>query len=48
MLRESKQMNEDILGMFGVDPDPSVVTVWFGLGEVSGQEARGSSIEQRD
>ena len=35
MLRESKQINEDILGMFGVDPDPSVTTDRFGIKAVS-------------
>ena len=41
ILRESKQINEDILGMFGVDPDPSVTTAWFGFGAVSDAHARG-------
>ena len=46
--RESKRETDDDLEMFGDDTDPSVVTVRFGFGEVSGEQARGSSIEQRD
>ena len=44
MLRESKQINEDILGMFGVDPDPSVTTARAGFGEVSDTHARGGLV----
>ena len=33
--RESKRETDDDLEMFGDDPDPSVVTVRFGFGEVS-------------
>ena len=47
-LRGVQQRTEDIRGMFGDDPDPSVVTVRFGFGEVLDEQARGSSIVQRD
>ena len=40
MLRESKQINEDILGMFGDDPDPLVTTERVGVGTTF-ERARG-------
>ena len=38
--RASKQRTEDILWKFGDDPDPSVMTVQVGEGEVFGHFAR--------
>ena len=40
MLRESKQINEDIMGMFGDDPDPTVTTARVGSVEVSDMHSR--------
>ena len=44
--RESKRETDDDLEMFGDDPDPSVVTVRFGFGEVSGEQARGRALSK--
>ena len=43
MLRESIQINEDILGMFGVDPDPSDMTLRFRFGTNFGHAREGST-----
>ena len=40
-LRGVQQRIKDIRGVFGDDPDPSVVTVRFGFGEVSYMHTRG-------
>ena len=34
-MRGNKQIITDVLGMFGDDPDPTVMKVRFGFGEVS-------------
>ena len=46
MLRESKQMNEDILRMFGDDLNPSVMTERFRFGAVSDMHTRGAASWQ--
>ena len=47
MLRESKQINEDILGMFGDDPDSMAMTVRVGFGGVSDTRERGQERSTR-